>query len=73
MHICMYNTLCHYSVNHFQIINSSLSGSSEFQDDWKIGDWRDTITVPVNGGWVDIRFRADDFVGKSVAHCHIFG
>jgi FtsP/CotA-like multicopper oxidase with cupredoxin domain len=33
------------------------------------GDWRDTITLPAKGN-VTIRWAADDYKGKSVAHCH---
>ena len=39
--------------------------------DYAVGDWRDTITVPTPG-WVKIRFRAADYDGPSLAHCHIF-
>lgn len=40
--------------------------------DYEVGDWRDTITVPTPGS-VTVRWRADDFDGVSMAHCHIFG
>lgn len=40
--------------------------------DYEVGDWRDTITVPTPGS-VTVRWRADDFSGVSMAHCHIFG
>ena len=37
----------------------------------QVGDWRDTISLPTPGN-VTIRFRAADFHGRSLAHCHIF-
>jgi FtsP/CotA-like multicopper oxidase with cupredoxin domain len=40
--------------------------------DYEVGDWRDTITLPTPGS-VTVRWRADDYVGRAMAHCHIFG
>ena len=39
--------------------------------DFQVGDWRDTIVVPM-GRRVVVRWRADDFTGKSLGHCHVF-
>ena len=57
----------HLHTNHFQIVDLSHGEGV----DYAVGDWRDTITVPTPG-WVKIRFRAADYDGPSLAHCHIF-
>ena len=57
----------HLHTNHFQIVGLT-EGSGV---DYKVGDWRDTIEGPVSGT-VTIRFRPLDFVGTTLAHCHIF-
>eukprot|EP00752_Nemacystus_decipiens_P013464 g11926.t1 len=59
----------HLHVNHFQVVSSSWGDEGP---DWNVGDWRDTISIPAPGN-VTIRWSADDFTGKAVAHCHIFG
>ncbi|CAM9631032.1 unnamed protein product, partial [Discosporangium mesarthrocarpum] len=59
----------HLHVNHFQLVRSSWE---EGGPDWQVGDWRDTISIPSPGN-VTIRWKAYDFTGKAVAHCHIFG
>ncbi|CAM9663355.1 unnamed protein product, partial [Ectocarpus fasciculatus] len=59
----------HLHVNHFQVVGSSWGDDGP---DWSVGDWRDTISIPTPGN-VTIRWRADDFTGEAVAHCHIFG
>jgi FtsP/CotA-like multicopper oxidase with cupredoxin domain len=46
-------------------------GGVAWLPDWQVGDWRDTITVPAPGN-VTVRWRADDFTGVSLAHCHLF-
>lgn len=56
----------HMHINHFQVVDST----SDCHFDYEIGDWRDTITLPAHGN-VTIRWRADDFTGKTVAHCHV--
>ena len=76
----------HLHTNHFQIVsrgygflssveaawNATVSeGRSVEQATFRIGDWRDTISVPAPG-WVRIRWRADGYTGKSLAHCHVF-
>ena len=64
----------HLHTNAFQIIHVIAPGCKNNQTcaqlDYKIGDWRDTITVPYQGS-VTIRWRPVDFSGKSLAHCHI--
>lgn len=76
----------HLHVNHFQIIAIHAPAQPDGADalqadraaaaaaavDYEVGDWRDTITVPTPGS-VTVRWRADDFTGVSMAHCHIFG
>lgn len=57
----------HLHTNHFQIVDLSHGEGV----DYAVGDWRDTITLPTPG-WVKIRFRAADYDGPSLAHCHIF-
>ncbi|KAH8069155.1 multicopper oxidase [Aureococcus anophagefferens] len=57
----------HLHTNHFQIVDLSHGEGV----DYAVGQWRDTITVPTPG-WVKIRFRAADYDGPSLAHCHIF-
>lgn len=57
----------HLHTNHFQIVNSSVGNN----DDYNLYEWRDVITVPALTN-VTIRFRPLDFVGKSMAHCHIY-
>jgi FtsP/CotA-like multicopper oxidase with cupredoxin domain len=38
--------------------------------DYRVGDWRDTISLPTPGN-VTIRFRPTNYTGLSVAHCHL--
>ena len=57
----------HLHTNHFQVVATSHGDGV----DYSVGDWRDTITLPTPGN-VTIRFRASDFDGPSLAHCHIF-
>ncbi|KAH8066901.1 multicopper oxidase [Aureococcus anophagefferens] len=68
----------HLHTNHFQIVDLShwlictqVDLSHGEGVDYAVGDWRDTITLPTPG-WVKIRFRAADYDGPSLAHCHIF-
>lgn len=58
----------HLHTNHFQIVDTT---DKDNTDDYLVGDWRDTITLPTPGN-VTIRFRPTHFVGTSLAHCHIF-
>ncbi|OQR88771.1 hypothetical protein THRCLA_10113, partial [Thraustotheca clavata] len=58
----------HIHTNPFQIIE--ITPGKDI--DYSVGDWRDTITLPLNGN-VTIRFRPVDFTGMIVAHCHIVG
>uniref|UniRef100_I2CR18 Multicopper oxidase type 2 n=1 Tax=Nannochloropsis gaditana (strain CCMP526) TaxID=1093141 RepID=I2CR18_NANGC len=61
----------HMHVNHFQIVGMSHGEGV----DYAVGDWRDSISLPLlpaGGGFVTIRWRADDYTGKAPAHCHIF-
>ena len=57
----------HLHTNHFQVVATSHGDGV----DYDVGDWRDTITLPTPGN-VTVRFRAADFDGPSLAHCHIF-
>mmetsp|Transcript_13541 Transcript_13541/g.36028 ORF Transcript_13541/g.36028 Transcript_13541/m.36028 type:complete len:586 (-) Transcript_13541:52-1809(-) len=57
----------HVHTNHFQVAATSHGDGV----DYSVGDWRDTITLPTPGN-VTVRFRAADFDGPSLAHCHIF-
>lgn len=57
----------HVHTNHYQVVATSHGGGV----DYSVGDWRDTITLPTPGN-VTVRFRAADFDGQSLAHCHIF-
>ena len=56
----------HLHTNHFQVVATSKGDGV----DYDVGDWRDTITLPTPGN-VTVRFRAADFDGPSLAHCHI--
>uniref|UniRef100_A0A7S2SET7 Multicopper oxidase n=1 Tax=Mucochytrium quahogii TaxID=96639 RepID=A0A7S2SET7_9STRA len=58
----------HLHTNHFQVVH--ITGS--LSPDYKVGDWRDTITVPAPGN-VTIRWVPRDFIGKTVMHCHTLG
>lgn len=58
----------HLHTNAFQIVAMSHGEGVEY----RIGDWRDVISVPTPGN-VTIRFRPVDFTGKIVAHCHVLG
>jgi FtsP/CotA-like multicopper oxidase with cupredoxin domain len=58
-------------VHHFQIVAIEAAEGAIQSLDYVVGDWRDTISVPTPGA-VTIRWRADDFAGKTLAHCHIF-
>lgn len=60
----------HIHTNHFQIVAFSAT-EGPLLDDLRVGDWRDTIPIPINGN-VTIRFRPLDFIGTSLAHCHVF-
>mmetsp|Transcript_25582 Transcript_25582/g.59265 ORF Transcript_25582/g.59265 Transcript_25582/m.59265 type:complete len:208 (+) Transcript_25582:1011-1634(+) len=53
-------------------INATLTVAATAAIDYEVGDWRDTISIPTPGS-VTIRWQANDFVGKAMAHCHIFG
>ncbi len=64
----------HMHTNHFQIVDYDCQGDGKcVNNDYKVGDWRDTVIVP-SPGYVTIRFIPRDFIGKnSMMHCHIFG
>ena len=40
------------------------------QVDFRVGDWRDTISLPTPGN-VTIRFQPTGFTGMTLVHCHI--
>lgn len=58
----------HMHTNAFQVVAMSHGEGAEY----RIGDWRDVISVPTPGN-VTIRFRPVDFTGVIVAHCHTLG
>jgi FtsP/CotA-like multicopper oxidase with cupredoxin domain len=71
----------HLHTNHFQIVSwatptsqsspdSSTVGEADESPDFEVGDWRDTIASAAPGN-VTIRWRPRDFVGLTVAHCHV--
>jgi FtsP/CotA-like multicopper oxidase with cupredoxin domain len=64
----------HMHVNAFQVVaigNGSADDAAAAAVDFRVGDWRDTITVPTVG--VTIRFRPTNFTGMSLVHCHVLG
>ena len=63
----------HLHANHFQVTSYECytPGPCE-NDDYEVGDWRDSIAVP-SPGEVKVRFRADGWEGETMAHCHIIG
>ena len=54
----------HMHTNHFQVI-SVTNPALEVNGDFRLGDYRDTVSVPP-GGNVTIRFRPRDFTGTSL-------
>jgi FtsP/CotA-like multicopper oxidase with cupredoxin domain len=58
----------HLHTNHFQIID--FVGNTLNQEDYVIGEWRDTVYVPTPGN-LTIRWIPKHFMGKSLLHCHI--
>src|SRR5690606_28115821 len=61
----------HLHVNHFQIVAyTPLSASSQqdIEPYFSVREWRDT--VPALDGELVIRFRASDFPGETILHCH---
>jgi hypothetical protein len=62
----------HVHVNHFQIMAYTpldAATSQTFTDYFQIGEWRDT--VPALDGELVVRFRAADFPGETILHCHL--
>lgn len=61
----------HLHVNHMQIINFTYAGTEDIEV-WEqamaIGQWRDT--VPTFNGELTVRFKASDFSGEHILHCH---
>ena len=57
----------HLHTHHFQVTDASVNEVN----DYDIGDWRDTINVP-KGGWVTVRFKAENYAGFLLHHCHVF-
>lgn len=62
----------HLHVHHMQIVAFECVSGSDLCDDWAdwitIGEWRDV--VPTFEGKLTVRFRATDFPGETVLHCH---
>ncbi|TYZ67999.1 hypothetical protein PybrP1_008324 [[Pythium] brassicae (nom. inval.)] len=58
----------HMHTNAFQVVAMSHGEGAEY----RVGDWRDVISVPTPGN-VTIRFRPVDFTGVVLAHCHTLG
>ena len=54
----------HIHVNDFQVI--SINGKP-----YDANGYQDTVIIPTGGGEVVIRIPFDDFVGKTVYHCHL--
>ncbi len=54
----------HVHVNDFQVI--SVNGKP-----YDANGYQDTVIIPTGGGEVVIRIPFDDFVGKTVYHCHL--
>jgi FtsP/CotA-like multicopper oxidase with cupredoxin domain len=68
----------HLHTNHF-VITAITAVSNEYDGedvssvasmDYAVGDWRDTISIAPRTN-VTIRWRANDFTGLLLAHCHI--
>lgn len=61
----------HLHVNHMQIVDFTYTDTAEvdgWEDAMAIGQWRDT--VPTFDGELTVRFRASDFSGEHILHCH---
>lgn len=58
----------HVHVNHMQIISWNSTGFNDVGNYYEIGQWRDTI--PPIADSVKFRFRAANFPGETVMHCH---
>ena len=59
----------HLHTHHFQIAYTS--DPRGHTTDYQIGDWRDTINVPL-GGSIKVRFKAENYAGYLLHHCHVF-
>jgi FtsP/CotA-like multicopper oxidase with cupredoxin domain len=58
----------HLHTNHFEIVSSSAPHLSDV--DFHVGDWRDSISIGPQQN-VTIRWRANDYTGLLMAHCHV--
>jgi FtsP/CotA-like multicopper oxidase with cupredoxin domain len=58
----------HVHVNHMQIISWNSSQDDGAENYYRRGQWRDTI--PPIADSVRFRFRAADYEGETVMHCH---
>lgn len=68
----------HLHVHHFQVVKyecapgsttCSETGKDDSIDKWlQIGEWRDIL--PTFEGRITVRFRATDFPGETMMHCH---
>lgn len=63
----------HVHVNHMQVQpgGGSLNGSLAPAGWHQVGDWLDTISAASSGDIPIVRFRADDFYGFQMVHCHV--
>jgi len=59
----------HLHTHHFQVVASS--DPRDQTEDWHMYDWRDTVNVP-HGGWIKVRFMAENYGGLLLHHCHVF-
>ena len=58
----------HIHVNHFQVVSWSSNGDFGEAGYIQVGQWRDT--VPPIAEQLTLRFRAADFTGETIMHCH---
>eukprot|EP00937_MAST-01D_sp_MAST-1D-sp2_P001052 g1052.t1 len=60
----------HIHVNNFQVIAEQAGEQGQRVVEHTLGDWRDTVVVPV-GGQVVLRMNVTDFTGVFPFHCHV--
>ena len=60
----------HIHVNNFQVIAEERGEPGQLIAEHTVGDWRDTVVVPV-GGRVVLRMNVTDFTGIFPFHCHV--
>eukprot|EP00936_MAST-01D_sp_MAST-1D-sp1_P002895 g2895.t1 len=60
----------HIHVNNFQVVSEGRGEPGQLVAESTVGDWRDTVVVPV-GGRVVLRMNVTDFTGIFPFHCHV--